>query len=74
MFTGFGRLQLVVVLSPNWPLSLSPQAASVPSVAKATLKRVPALVRTTVLPANAPPITGTGRRMVSNVVPLPNSP
>ena len=74
VLTKIGTLLLAVLLLPNWPLRLYPQAATVPSEATAVLWLEPGQSATTVLPASTPDrFTNTGSRL-SVVALLPNWP
>ena len=65
--TATGKLVLLVVPLPNWPLKLAPMAQSVPSAFTNSEKPTPAAPATTLLAT----VTGT---LVSPIVPLPNWP
>ena len=72
--TATGVKRLVLLVSPNWPDSLFPQAATVPSAHSARLWPPPAETATTVLPASTPlRSTSTGAELLL-VVLLPNWP
>ena len=71
VFTATGVARVVVLLSPSWPWSLLPQAATVPSEYSARLWTAPDERAITVLPARMP-VTGTGTLLLPKMEGLPS--
>ena len=72
--TATGTKALLLVLLPNWPELLAPQAASVPSAHNAKLWLPPAAMAMTRLPASKPLVSTATGRVAVVVELLPNWP